>query len=177
MKKIVLFIWFSHLLIFAQQFHSLDGIEDSEGNTLLLYRLGSQYSYFNPVYKMNVKTGYEKMIMDAYDIMYPGSELAKAVLDYEFFPNDTANFVNCGYMIYPDNHGYIARNDSGVLGGMFNFELIEVSKQNPNKVFVADYYLTYESSDAGLTYTYFPDSILQFPLVSVASFDDKTFLE
>ncbi|MCK7516672.1 MAG: hypothetical protein MZV64_02575 [Ignavibacteriales bacterium] len=28
---------------------------------------------------------------------------------------------------------------------------------------------------AGHSYTYFPDSILQFPLISVASFDDETF--
>ena len=157
--------------------HSLDGVEDSEGNTHLLYRLGNQYSYYNPIYKLNTKTGYEKMVMDAYSMSfpYPTGEIAKAVLDFEFFPNDTMNFVNCGFMILPDNHGYIARNDSGVLGGMSNFELIDISKQNPNKIFVADYYWTYESTNAGYSYTYFPDSILQFPLISVASFDDKTF--
>src|SRR4030065_1697623 len=130
MKIIFSFILTFQFFTFAQQFHSLEGIEDSQGNTILLYRLGTQYYYFNPIYKMNLKTGFENLIMDAYDNMYPGGEVAKAVLDYEFFPNDTANFVNCGYMILPDNHGYIARNDSVVLGGMSGFALIDMCKQN-----------------------------------------------
>lgn len=175
MKQILVISLIFQFSVFSQQFHSLEGIEDSAGNTHLIYRLGSQYYHFNPLYKLNLKTGYEKMIMDAFYNRYPGGELAKAVRDFEFFPNDTANFVNCGYVIYPDNHGYIARNDSIGLGGMSDYQIIDISKQNPNKVFVSDYYYTYESSDAGYTYTSFPDSVLQFPLVSVASFDDKIF--
>ena len=51
--------------------------------------------------------------MDAYsNSNYPSGEIAKSVLDYEFFPNDENNFMNVGYEINPDNHSYIARNDT-----------------------------------------------------------------
>ena len=69
----------------AQTFHSLDGIENPQGETILLYRLGSDYFYFNPVYKLNTSTFSEELIIQAYDYNFPQSQLAKAALDFEFF--------------------------------------------------------------------------------------------
>ena len=82
MKQVLFISLIFQISLFTQQFHSLEGIEDSAGNTHLLYRLGSQYLFYNPIYKMNVKTGWEKMVMDAYSISYPypTGEIAKAVL-------------------------------------------------------------------------------------------------
>ncbi len=163
----------SSVLTFSQTFHSLDGIENPQGETILLYRLGSDYFYFNPVYKLNTSTFSEELIIQAYDYNFPQSQLAKGILDFEFFPSGE-DFVNCGFVIYPDNHSYIARNDSIVYGGMSGFDRIDISKQNPLKVFAFAGGPLTRSFDGG--YTYPEDSIgliTNFNAISLADFDDN----
>lgn len=161
-------------ITFSQQFHSLDGIEDNQGHTLLHYRLGNQASFeYNPVYRYNTFTGIQTYLIDAYDI--PDMGIAKGVNDFEFFPGDTSNNINVGYVIYPDNHGYIARNDSVTMGGMTTFTRVDISKQNPNKVFVFGQGTGHVRSwDGG--YTFPEDSIpavANFVPISLADFDDN----
>ncbi|MDY0081983.1 MAG: hypothetical protein RBR74_02255 [Ignavibacteriaceae bacterium] len=110
--KSLLFLLIVSTLSFSQQFSSLDGVEDNQGNSLLLYRIGGPGSLFNPVYKFNTQTLDESLIMQAFYSNYPGGTLAKSVNDFEFFPDDADNFMNVGFEINPDNHAYIARNDS-----------------------------------------------------------------
>ncbi len=115
----------------------------------------------------------EELIIQAYDYNFPQSQLAKAVLDFEFFPSGE-DFVNCGFVIYPDNHSYIARNDSIVYGGMSGFDRIDISKQNPLKVFAFAGGPLTRSFDGG--YTYPEDSIgliTNFDAISLADSDDN----
>ncbi len=169
----LIYLFFS-VSIFSQQFHSLDGFVNIFGDVQLIYRLGGDYYFYNPIYKLNLSSFTELNIMDAYhyNYPYPGGEIAKAVRDFNFFP-DGYNFINCGFMIYPDNHGYIARNDTIVIGGMSDFNLVDISHQNYNKTYASNLYQTYRSFDGGFTYPL--DSLIDFPLLSVADFDDKTF--
>ncbi|MDP2362212.1 MAG: hypothetical protein Q8M94_00430, partial [Ignavibacteria bacterium] len=176
MKKLalVLLVICSYVSFYPQQFHSLDGIEDQQGNTKLLYRLGGDYFPYNPIFSFNTTNLSEELIIQAYNSNFPGGQLAKAVWDFEFFPSDENNFMNVGYQINPDNHSYIARNDTIVYGGFGGFYKVDISKQNSLKVFAfGDGPLT-RSFDGG--YTFPQDSVLliaNFMTVSIANFDDN----
>lgn len=177
--KRVLFVLLSLFLfnsLFAQQFHSLDGIEDTQGNSILLYRFGENYFPFNPVYKFNANTLEETLLIQAFYSSYPSGALAKAVNDFEFFPSDEINFMNVGYEINPDNHSYIARNDSIVFGGFSSFERVDISRQNPLKVFVFGSDMLVRSWDGG--YTFPADSIQttnDFIQMWISDFDDQLY--
>lgn len=173
--------WFSLLFVFCsvflypQRFHSLDGIENHQNETLLLYRIGYDYFHYNPVVKLNTSTLQENYIMHAFYFYFPPAEQARAVYDFEFFPGDENNFVNTGYVIDPDNHLYIARNDTAVAWDIGDFHRIDISKQNSLKVFAFSTY-TARSFDGG--YSYPPDSVIMnagFEPLSVADFDDNIF--
>ena len=176
MKKLLFVLLFlcSFASIYSQQFHSLDGIEDQQGNTLLLYRLGDQFYFFNPVYKLNTQSLSETLLMQAFFINYPSGDIAKAVWDFEFFPGDENNFMNVGYEINPDNHAYIARNDTIVANGFDGYWKVDISKQNPLKVFVFGSGGEVRSWDGG--YTFPEDSIplvANFIPIALADFDDN----
>ncbi len=177
MRTLNVIIWlFLFTTVNSQTFHSLNGIESSQSETILLYRLGEAYLPFNPVYKFNTESSTEELIMDAYYSNFPGGEMAKSVLDFEFFPGDDTNFMNVGLTIYPDHHYYIARNDTTVLSD-FPAERVDISKQDPLKVFVFGGHLL-RSWDGG--YTFPIDSIPPvtnlFP-ISLAGFDDNVLFE
>lgn len=157
----------------SQSIHSLDGIENQQGETVLLYRLGSDFFPYNPVYKLNSSTLTEELIIDAFNNNFPGGQLAKAVWDFEFFPDKT-NFMNVGYQINPDNHSYIARNDSIVFGGIDGYSRVDISKQDPLKVFAFGGGPLARSFDGGFTFPL--DSmglITNFDAISLADFDDN----
>ncbi|MFO7523841.1 MAG: T9SS type A sorting domain-containing protein [Ignavibacteriaceae bacterium] len=168
-----LLLLLSTVAFYPQSFHSLDGIENQNDQTELIYRLGSDYYPFNQIYKLNTNDLTEEMIMEAYNSFFPGGQLAKAVWDFEFFP-DYINFMNVGYQINPDNHSYIARNDSIVFGGIGGYERVDISKQDPQKVFVFVRGPVARSFDGGFTFPM--DSMWQitdyYP-ISVADFDDN----
>lgn len=170
---LVLLVVLCAVVIRSQSFHSLDGIENQQGQTVLLYRLGSDFFPYNPVYKLNSSTLTEELIITAYNNYFPGGQLAKAVWDFEFFPDKT-NFMNVGYQINPDNHSYIARNDSIVFGGIDGFTGVDISKQDPLKVFVFGAGGEVRSWDGGFTFPI--DSIpfvTDFIPISLAAFDDN----
>lgn len=160
---------------YSQQFHSLDGIESSTGQTILIYRLGSDQYIYNPIIKFNVQTGYEQQIMDAHSIIYPIGADIKSVRDFEYFPNDTINFINSGDRIFLDYSSYISRNDSSVFSHYSSIEKVDISKQNPLKVFAFSG-LIFRSFDGG--YTFPEDSVLiptDFFAFWKSDFDDNNF--
>lgn len=161
--------------IHSQQFHSLDGVEDTQGNTLLIYRLGSEQYHTNPIFKLNAQTGYEQKIMEAHEIYYPIGADIKTVVDFEFFPGDTANFMNIGDIIFMDYGSYIAKNDSLVFGHFSPFDRVDISKQDPQKVFVfGGGSGPVRSWDGGNT---FPEDsiplIANFAPIALSDFDDN----
>ncbi len=173
MKNLLLFLLL-FVSVFPQQFHSLDGIESPSGQTILLYRLGSNFFPYNPVYKYNTQSTDESLLMQAYSNNYPGGEMSKAIWDFEFFPYDVDSFMNVGYEINPDNHGYIARNDSIVFGNMGECRQVDISKQNPQKVFVFGNGGLIRSWDGG--YTFPIDSIPGLTIfipIALSDFDDN----
>ncbi len=171
-------ILFALVLLFSplhsQQFHSLDGIESPIGQTILLYRLGTEQYHSNPIFKLNLQTGYELQIMDAHEIYFPVGADIKTVNDYEFFPGDTANFINVGDLIFMDYSFYIAKNDSVVFSHFAPYYRVDISKQNPEKIFVFGSGGEIRSWDGGLTFPI--DSIpavANFIPIALADFDDE----
>ena len=71
--------------------------------------------------------------MDAHEIYFPVGADIKTVNDYEFFPGDTANFINVGDLIFMDYSFYIAKNDSVVFSHFAPYYRVDISKQNPEK--------------------------------------------
>ncbi len=172
---LVLLVICSITSLYSQQFHSLDGIEGPTGQTILLYRLGSEEFYqFNPIFKFNTINDFEMKIMDAYAIEYPTSADVKAVSDFQFFQNDTVNFLNTGFRVIMDLNGYSAINDSFKFFHFGSIELVEISRQDPQKVFISDLYTTFRSFDGGNTFP--QDSILvngNFSFLSLSDFNDN----
>ena len=173
-KLLVLFLIVAANSNYTQQFSNLNGIEDEQGNTLLLYSFGVDiYGQYSPVFKFNTLTSQESKIMDAYSIQIDTfNYMGKSVSDYEFFNNDTSNFINVGATLNMDLLGYAARNDS-ILFTDFFLVNVDISKQNPNDIFVSNFTNIYRSFDGG--YTYPEDSTIEFGLVSVADYDENVF--
>ena len=90
--------------------------------------------------------------MDAHEIYFPIGADIKTVNDFEFFPGDTTNFMNVGDRIYMDYGSYIARNDNSVFGYFSPLYGVDISKQNPIKVFVFDGGGPIRSWDGGYTF-------------------------
>jgi hypothetical protein len=115
-------------------------------------------------------------IMEAYAIEYPTSADVKAVSNFEFFKNDTINFVNTGFRVIMDLNGYSAINDSFRFFYFGPIELVEISRQDPQKVFISDLSATFRSFDGGNTFP--QDSILlngNFSFLSLCDFDDTNW--
>ena len=169
---IILSLIFAISSIHSQQFSTLKGLEDDQENTTLLYSFGIDASgRYSSVFKFNVNTGFESKIMDAYSLDIDTLVVnAKSISDYEFFPNDMNNFINVGLTINPNILGYAARNDT-INYNQWALFMVDISKQNPNKVFVTDFYNIYRSFDGG--YTYPVDSTIAFQFLSLAAFDDN----
>ena len=153
---------------FSQSFLSLDGIETPGGETILLYHYGSpNYSQYTPVFKYNVTSGYEEQIMNAF---FVNGSNTRSVQDFEFFPGDTSNFINCGFGVMADDYGFVAYNDSAVFGFQSHFLYVDISKQDPSRTYAGDGMLN-RSFDGGLTYP--EDSVLNFHMISVSDFNDN----
>lgn len=171
----ILLVLSSITSLYPQQFSRLNGLEDLQGNTILLYSFGNDINgRYVPVYKYFVNTGIETKIIDAYSEQIDTFTVnAKSVIDYEFFPNDINNFVNVGLTINMDALGYAARNDT-ITFTDWAFFIVDISKQHPHQVYISDFYKIYRSFDGG--YTYPTDSTIDFEFLSVADFDDKVFI-
>lgn len=112
------------------------------------------------------------MIMYGFFYSTPFGTEGKAINDYEFFPNDSVNFMNVGNEINVDFWGTIYRNDSLSFSIPFDMVKVDISKQNPQKVFVgADYNYLLRSFDGG--YTFLMDSSKQFTMLSLSFFNDN----
>ncbi|MFZ2324811.1 MAG: hypothetical protein WAV89_14095 [Ignavibacteriaceae bacterium] len=90
---LVFFVLLSTASLYSQQFSRLNGLEDSQGNTILLYSFGVDLSgRFSPTFQYNVNSGIETKIMDAYSNVIDTSHTNSITIeDYEFFTNDINN--------------------------------------------------------------------------------------
>ncbi|WP_050951062.1 T9SS type A sorting domain-containing protein [Ignavibacterium album] len=175
MKKII----FSHLIIilvvtsssFAQEISDLNGIETQTGRTYLFYRNGS-YTPYNSIYKFDPETLLDSLFLLGYISWTPFGNDAKGTNDFEFFPNDSINFMSVGNEFNIDFWGTVYRNDTLTFSIPFDIIKVDISKQNPQKVFTGgSYNYLLRSFDGG--YNFPIDSIMQFAYLSMSPFNDN----
>ena len=188
MKK----LWFLFVLIFSlllyseisaqnvsPQFSELKGMEDTQGNTNLLYRVRSAHyqgfisSDSNIVYALVPHTQIDSMFL------YDGSSCnqmtgyGRSVDSYDIWNNDLSKFIYCGIQSNCfEGSGYISRFDSqNVRGGVFEFyNKISISKQNDSLIYCA--YPIIKSTDGGFSWDIVSDSL---HFLSLSPFNDQVY--
>ncbi len=172
MKKIIIIIVISiSISSFAQQIFDLNGLETQSGKTFLFYRFGD-LSPYTSIYKFDSETLQDTIFLFGYISYSPLDSTGSAINDFEFFPNDSINFISVGNEFNIDFWGTIRRNDTLTFSIPFDIFKVDISKQNPQKVFAGgDSNLLIRSFDGG--YNFPTDSILQFSFLSLSPFDDN----
>lgn len=178
------------LQMFSQErfytFNSLDGLEDKEGNTHLFYRkyylynAGANHSEENGIYRYDVNNDKDTLIAADYWYYNPVTEWYQNVSDISFFDGDLYKYIYCGVNGGFESYGYIYKSDVGSVFSYWSlpFGRIEVSKQNPQRVFATSLNKMIISCDGGLTWptydfsTGFSNS-KNFSLLSLSPQDDK----
>jgi hypothetical protein len=167
----------------------LDGLEDKEGNTQLLYRkyyfskAESGTSEENGIYRYDVNKNKDTLIAADYWHFNSTSEWSQSVYDISFFDNNPYNYIFCGDNGTMEPSAYIFKSDSGIVFGWLWLLVnrIEVSKQNSKRVFATFEHTMIMSSDGGLTWPAYElpggfSSSKNFFLVSAFPSDDKIML-
>jgi len=178
------------LQVFSQErfytFNSLDGLEDKDGNTHLIYRkyylyhVGANHSEENGIYRYDLTKDKDTLIAADYWQYNPVTEGYQSVSDISFFNGDPYKYIYCGVNGGFESYGYINKSDVGSVFSFWSlpFGRIEVSKQNPQRVFATSVNKMIISYDGGLTWptydfsTGFSDS-KNFSLLSLSPQDDK----
>jgi hypothetical protein len=178
------------LQVFSQvrfyTFNSLDGLEDKDGNTHLFYRkyylyhAGVNHSEENSIYRYDLTKDKDTLIAADYWQYNPVTEGYQSVRDISFFNGDPYKYIYCGFGGGFESYGFIYKSDVGSVLGYWSlaFGRIEVSKQNPDRVYASSFNWMIMSSDGGLTWpsydfsTGFSNS-KNFFLLSLFPQDDK----
>ena len=186
MKKILflVFLLFSSNLfyLFSQQYYytfsELKGMEDSNNNTHLFYRLytfqkgGSIIGdyYENSIYHLDFEN--EKDTLFLFDGGRLG-DFTNSIVDLEFWDTDPSKFIYLGVGISVDPVAYIRRFDQPEhsyfeLGEAFGLEL---GKQNDSLV-IASAPALIKSTDGGFNWTTFTDSTY-FIIISISPYSEN----
>ncbi|MFA4924626.1 MAG: T9SS type A sorting domain-containing protein [Ignavibacteriaceae bacterium] len=193
MKKLILLLsLLCSSQVFSQvyyTFNSLDGLEDKEGNTQLIYRKyylsKAEYNYSeeNSIYRYDVNKNKDTLIAADYLDEDPIFTFYQSVNDISFFDNNPFEYIYCGGNGTSEAHGYICTSDSGyTFGALFMFvDRIEVSKQNPQRVFASALGEMVLSTDRGMSWPIYSfssgfTSSKDFFLLSAFPKDDKIML-
>ena len=86
-----------------QHFSELNGMEDYNGNTNLLYRINSvyetssDYNYSNNIYLLNVFTNTDSLFQSDYSYHFVYMDnVFRVVNDYDFWGKNPSKFIVCG---------------------------------------------------------------------------------
>jgi len=187
---VILVSLFCSLQVFSQErfytFNSLDGLEDKDGNTHLFYRkyylyhAGVNHSEENSIYRYDVKKDQDTLIAADYWNYNPTIEWHQNVRDISFFDGNPHEYIFCGHNGWVEPIGYIYKFDVGSVFSYWSlaFGRIEVSKQNPQRVFATSLNKMIISYDGGLTWPTYDfstgfSSSKNFFLLSSFPQDDK----
>ena len=181
MKKILVIFVLINSFSFSQDYPHLTelrGLEDSLDNTHLFYRevYPSYGCWSKNIWQLDVTAKIDTLfITDGGVIVYPGSSCEGTYInDYEFFNNDPAKFFYCGYELWIDPVAKLIRYDEEIQIPAFALTEIEISRQDENKVYVADGPSLFKSTDGGYNFE-FVDSTqeVDVSLISLSKNDDS----
>src|ERR1035437_342911 len=166
-----------------QHFSELNGMEDFNGNTNLLYRISYKYTYtnygnsssYNSIYLLNITANSDSLFQSDYLYTTNTNYDSRSVAGYDFWDKDPRKFIVCrvyssGLMDYP----LVERFDKADLFRQWGEVIfIGISRQNDSLV-----YCTYggngglqlfKSTTGGMTW----DSVAKFGANSVSPYNDK----
>jgi Secretion system C-terminal sorting domain len=159
-------------------FSELNGIEDYNGNTNLLYRISSaqQYTYYystnNNIYLFNVFNKIDSLFQsDFSEDGYIGPAW-RTIDSYDFWEKNPRKFIVCGSSGGIDGSPFVERFDNRnnriPLFGSGGF--IGISRQNDSLVYATfNNGLFYRSTDGGISW----DTAGEFSAFSLSPYNDK----
>jgi hypothetical protein len=162
-----------------QHFSELNGMEDYNGNTNLLYRINSSSHdsfntlYGNNIYLFNVENKIDTLFQydGSYDNEFTGGGY-RVINSYDFWEKNPREFIVCGASGGIDGSPFVERfdyHDIGIplFGGS---RYIAISRQNDSLVYATfDDGLLYRSTTGGFTW----NKVSDFNAVSLSPYYDK----
>jgi hypothetical protein len=181
MKKILIIFVLINSFSFSQYYPRLTelrGLEDSLGNTHLFYRqiYASSGCWSKSIWHLDVRAQLDTFfIMDGGGIVYPGGSCEGPYInDYEFFNNDPAKFIYCGYELWIDPVAKLVRYDGEIPIGTFVLTEIEISMQDENKVYISEMSALFKSTDGGYNFEFIDTTqVIDISLISLSRNDDS----
>jgi hypothetical protein len=191
MKKLLYSLGFIILASFAsysqnvyQHFSELNGMEDYNGNTNLLYRINSvnqdiiYYTYSNSIYLLNVSDRSDSGFQSDYvlDYSFQDSQV-REVIGYDFWEKNPHKFIVCGvggmlamFEPAPIVDRFDRTNLMQQYWGEANF--IRISRKNDSLVyctFKTNINVLFKSTTGGFNW----DIVSNFNAVSLSPYNDK----
>ncbi len=169
----------------SNKFHDLKTLTGPGGTIHLFYRIYSDYGvknyvsiYQNHIYRYNMQTGVEKLILRDETSSLPLGEISSnTIIDYKFLNNDPEQYIANGAW---DEFGFIERHDTTSLFGFLVFPY-SLNVGADSMVYVDFGSFTIKSYDGGITW---PDPeklasghgvadslILDFPLTAISPYN------
>ncbi len=162
----------------SPHFSELKGMQDTQGNTHLLYRIYSYQQGLN--YQSGSNSIYDLVPGASIDTIYfydhfscgPYMDYGISILDYDYWDNDLTKYIISGnFVTCLEPAPFISRFDSvNLYLDWFDFTGdIYISKQNDSLVFGLPNLISY---DGGFNWDTIPPG---HQIVSVAEYDDQTY--
>jgi Secretion system C-terminal sorting domain len=162
-----------------QHFSELNGMEDYNGSTNLLYRIysleqdGNYYNNQNNIYILNISNKTDSLFQYDYATFY--NELDgwfRRVMGYDFWEKNPRKFIVCGSDGWVDPNTFISRFDG--LGHFYNFpgwiSFMQISRQNDSLVYCTlGNQLSFKSTSGGTRW----DTVSNFNAISLSPYNDK----
>ena len=135
----------------------LRGLEDSQNNTHLFYRYIYPFTscWYKSIYHLDISNHKDTLFISDYGIQVIPEWGCQGdyVNDYEFFNNDPAKFIYCGYNLNIDPVALLRRYDGDISLEAFSLTEIEIAQQNENLVYVSGGPGFFKSTDGGYNFT------------------------
>ena len=176
----LLFILFSSSAMaqtWAYQITEMRGMEDWQGHTHLFYRhhtasSGPDYNYSrDDFYHFDLHAGVDTLFLEDYYRDNPLYTEGVTINDFDFWDQDPAKYIFCGYGTSYDNTGFIERYDIGpVYSELGEVTMVEIAPQNDSLIFANLQGKTIVSHDGGHTWENFNS---EFLFIAISPFADS----
>jgi len=181
MKFVVCLVLFFNTFTFGQSFpqiSELRGLEDSLNNTHLFYRYVYPFSHCwsKNIYHFDLLNNVDTLFIPdfGYEVLPGWGCEGDYVNDYEFFSDDPAKFIYCGYNLWIDPVALLRRYDGDIQLEAFVLTEIEISNLDESLVYVSAGPGFFKSTDGG--YNFVLNDSMQFidaSIISLSKNDDS----
>jgi|WetSurSiteA1Bulk_404760.scaffolds.fasta_scaffold04367_1 hypothetical protein len=182
MKKFsIIFLLLLNTFSFSQSFPhitELRGLEDSLGNTHLFYRYISPYSgcWSRNIFHYDLQNSLDTLFIPdfGYEVIPEWGCEGDFVNDYEFFNNNPAKYIYCGYHLWIDPIALLRRYDGDIQIETFALSELEISKLNESLVYASADQGFFKSTDGGYNFEFNDSSaLIDASIISISHNNDS----